>query len=149
MVPWGDPGPPGFQNLRDLSWAPPRLAGTLRAREHPQGCSFQVTPCLHDLWACVSPSFCSQKPRTGKGGAAPTSYHSWWWTRDAPMPLGGCEGRAGSWQREMRKPHPPPVGICKENTLKQHLMDPSSLSLNPTKSCSLLRSPPHHCRKYS
>ena len=37
----------------------------------------------------VSPSLCSQEPRTGEGGAAPTSLCSWWWTRGAPCCLWG------------------------------------------------------------
>ena len=45
--------------------------------------SCQVTPCLHDLWAPLSLSLCSQEPRTGKGGPSLTSLCSWWWTRDA------------------------------------------------------------------
>ena len=52
--------------------------------------SCQVTPCLQELWAPVSPSLCSQEPRTGEGGAAPTSLCSWWWTRGAPCCLWGC-----------------------------------------------------------
>ncbi|XP_010830428.1 PREDICTED: uncharacterized protein LOC104982699 [Bison bison bison] len=76
--------------------------------------SCQVTPCLHELWAPESPSLCSQELRTGRG-------------------FGGQ-----SWvlQREIKKP---PVGIFKENTLEQQLLDsahsgltvpPASMQIN-------------------
>ncbi|CAN0567666.1 unnamed protein product, partial [Rangifer tarandus platyrhynchus] len=80
-----------------------------------------VTPCLHKLWAPLSPSLCSQEPRTGKGGPSPTSLCSWVWTRGAPCCLWGAGGQSWVLQREMRKP---PVGIFKENTLEQQFLDP-------------------------
>ena len=80
--------------------------------------SCQVTPCLQGLWVPVSPSLCSQEPRTGEGGAAPTSLCSWWWTRGAPCCLWGVGGQSWVLQREMRKP---PWGIFKENMLEQQL----------------------------
>ena len=82
--------------------------------------SCQVTPCLQELWAPVSPSLCSQEPRTGEGGAAPTSLCSWCWTRGAPCCLWGVGGQSWVLQREMRKP---PRGIFKENMLEQQLLD--------------------------
>ncbi|CAM9161539.1 unnamed protein product [Rangifer tarandus platyrhynchus] len=82
--------------------------------------SCQVTPYLQELWAPVSPSLCSQEPRTGEGGAAPTSLCSWWWTRGAPCCLWGVGGQSWVLQREMRKP---PRGIFKENMLEQQFLD--------------------------
>ena len=79
-----------------------------------------MTPCLHELWAPVSPSHCFQSPGLGRAGL--------------PQPLTAAADELGvpsaafrgvgrqSWalQREMRKP---PVVIFKENTLEQQLLD--------------------------
>ena len=66
------------------TWAPPRLAGTLKTREHPQGCG-------DARWSPVCPSSGSlcilhsvpRSPGLGRQGP-PQSLCSWWWTRDAP-----------------------------------------------------------------
>ena len=38
MLPWGDLGPQGSRSWETPDSGTPRLAGTLRTREHPQGC---------------------------------------------------------------------------------------------------------------
>ena len=93
--------------------------------------SCKVTPCLHELCAPVSPSFCSQELRTGRvGPPQPLSEAG----DGLEMPLAAFRGFGGqSWvlQREMKKPT---VGIFKENTLEQQLLDSahSGLTVPPS-----------------
>lgn len=53
----------------------------------------------------MSPSLCSQEPRTGEGGAAPTSLCTGGGLGVPPAAFGGLEGRAGSCRGRRGSPH--------------------------------------------
>lgn len=83
--------------------------------------SCQVTPCLHDLWAPVSPSLCSQSPELGRAGPPqPVSAA----TAGLGMPPAAFKGLGrpvlDSSEGDEESPQ---GGIFKENTLEQHLLD--------------------------
>ena len=105
MVPWADPGLKGSRPWGTPDSGTPQVGWDPQDRGAPTGIqSCQVTPCLHELWVPMSPSLCSQEPRTGEGRAAPTFLCSWWWTRGAPCFLWVVGGQSWVPQKEMKKP---------------------------------------------
>ena len=118
---WGNSRPQGSRSWGTPDLGTPRLAGTLRTREHPQGCRASRAPpaCRSSGRLCLLHSV-PRSPGLGRAGPPQPLSAAGDELGVPPAAFTGFGGQSWHLQRELRKP---PVGIFKENTLEQQLLD--------------------------
>ena len=103
---WGNPGPQGSRSWGTPDSGTPRLAGTLRTREHPQGCRAARSPpaCRSSGRLCLLHAV-PRNPGLGRAGPPQPLSAAGGGLGVPPAAFGGLEARAGSCRGRWGSPH--------------------------------------------